>query len=133
GPHGIGKTYWCRAQGWLVWGLMAVLRGLDQNDPSREGFLRDLKFFADGVIRAVDNDGSIHAFANDPKSLQETSGTAMIALSLHESIRRGWLEKGQYASVTQKMWDFCRKHVTDDGGFEKVYVEWALPAELYVE
>ena len=31
------------------------------------------------------------------------------------------------------MWEFVKKNVTDDGGFEKVYNEWALPAELNCE
>ena len=58
---------------------------------------------------------------------------AMVALSLHESMRRGWLHRAKYADVTRRMWRFCRGHITADGGFEKVYVEWALPAELCVE
>src|SRR6185503_15072432 len=97
GPHGIGKTFWCRAQGWLIWSFIAVLRGLPDQHPMRESFLRDLKFFADGVVKTVDEDGAIHAFANDRESLQETTGTAMVAIALHESVRRGWLNGGKYA------------------------------------
>jgi rhamnogalacturonyl hydrolase YesR len=116
-----------------MWSFTAVLRGLPNDDPHRAGFLRDLDFFADGVARTVDGDGAIHAFADDPQSLPETSGTAMVAIALHESIRRGWLPREKYADVAQRMWRFCARHITDDGGFEKVYTEWALPAELYVE
>lgn len=133
GPRGLGKTYWGRAQGWLIWCFIAVLRGLPPDDPARPAFLRDLEVFADGLLRVADADGAIHAFANDPNSPQETTGTAMVALSLHESVRRGWLDGARYAAAAQKMWDFCRRHVTDDGGFEKVYYEWALPAELGVD
>jgi hypothetical protein len=133
GPHGLGKTYWCRAQGWLIWSFIAVLRGITQDHPERAGFLKDLEAFAEGLVAAVDSDGAIHAFADDPSSLQETTGTAMVALSFHESMRRGWLDRRRYSETTQRMWDFCRRHVTDDGGFEKVYYEWALPAELSVE
>lgn len=133
GAEGVGKTFWCRAQGWLMWSFIAVLRGLPAGDPTFDAFRRDLKFFADGVAKTVDEDGAIHAFANDPSSLQETSGTAMVAIALHESMRKGWLDRGKYADVTRRMWSFCRRHITNDGGFEKVYYEWALPAELYVE
>jgi rhamnogalacturonyl hydrolase YesR len=84
-------------------------------------------------VKTVDADGAIHAFANDPASPPETTGTAMVCMSLHESVRRGWLDRGKYADVTQKMWAFVKRHVTEDGGLEKVYYEWALPAELYVE
>jgi hypothetical protein len=133
GPNGIGKTFWCRAQGWLMWSFIAVLRDLPKDDPGMEGFLNDLRFFADGVVRTVDADGAIHAFANDPATPPESSGTAMVAIALHESIRRGWLDRHKFADVTQRMWQFCKKHITADGGFENVYVEWALPVELYVE
>jgi hypothetical protein len=133
GSKGLGKTFWCRAQGWLMWSFVSVLRGLPQHDSARKGLLTDLEFFADAVVRTVDADSALHAFANDPQSLPETSGTAMVAVALHESIRRGWLDADKYCSVAQRMWQFCRRHVTDDGGFEKVYYEWALPAELYVE
>jgi hypothetical protein len=61
------------------------------------------------------------------------AGTAMVAIALHESMRRGWLDRGKFADLTDRMWRFCARHITDDGGFEKVYYEWALPAELYVE
>ena len=71
--------------------------------------------------------------ANDPVSLQETTGTAMVAIALHESIRRGWLPREKYADVAQRMWRFCTRNITAHGDFEKVYYEWALPAELYVE
>jgi rhamnogalacturonyl hydrolase YesR len=133
GPRGLGKTYWCRAQGWLAWSFTAVLRGLPKDHPHRAGFLRDLEFFADGVTRVVNGDGAIYAFANDPTTLPETTGTAMVAIALHESMRRGWLPREKYVDLTQRMWRYCTRHITHDGGFEKVYVEWALPAELSVE
>src|SRR5205814_4285811 len=81
----------------------------------RESILRDLEFFAAGVVRTADADGAIHAFANDPSSLQETTGTAMVALALHASMRRGWLDHARYAETVQRMWSFCRRHITDDG------------------
>ena len=130
GPKALGKTFWGRAQGWLMWSFIAVMRGLPKDEPTMEGFVHDLKFFADGVIHTVDADGSIHAFANDPATPQETTGTAMVALALHESVRRGWLPREKYADVTQRMWRFCTKNITSDGGFEKVYTEWALPAAV---
>jgi rhamnogalacturonyl hydrolase YesR len=133
GPDGLGKTFWGRAQGWLIWCFIAGMRGLPDRHPDMAGFKKDLEFFADGLAKIVDADGSIHAFANDPDSLQETTGTAMVALALHEASRRGWLPKGKYDALARKMWAFVKKHVTPTGGFEKVYYEWALPAELYVE
>jgi len=133
GPDGIGKTFWGRAQGWLIWCFVAGMRGLAAHHPAMAGFKKDLEFFADGLAKVVDSDGAIHAFANDPETPQETTGTAMVAMSLHEAMRRGWLAKGKYEALAGRMWEFVKRHVTAEGGFEKVYTEWALPAELYVE
>src|SRR6185436_9986865 len=109
GPNGLGKTHWCRAQGWLMWSFTAVMRGLSRDNPAMAGFVRDLECFADGVKKTVDEDGAIHAFANDPASLQETTGTAMVAIALHESILRGWLDCAKYNGITQRMWNFCKR------------------------
>lgn len=133
GPEGPGKTFWGRAQGWLIWSFIAVLRGMPTDHPEFAKFKKDLEFFGEGLIKAMDSDAVIHAFADDPKTPQETTGTAMVALAFHESARRGWLPKQKYAGLSQRMWAFTKKHVTPDGGFEKVYTEWALPAELYVK
>ena len=130
---GIGKTFWGRAQGWLIWSFIAVLRGMPTDHPEFANFKKDLEFFADGLGKITDADGAIHAFADKPKTPQESTGTAMVALALHESLRRGWLPKQKYAGVPERMWAFTKKHVTADGGFEKVYTEWALPAELSVK
>jgi rhamnogalacturonyl hydrolase YesR len=40
GPRGVGKTFWCRAQGWLMWSFIAVMRGLPKDHPAMAGFLR---------------------------------------------------------------------------------------------
>src|SRR4051812_12483939 len=78
GAKGLGKTFWCRAQGWLMWSFMAVMRGLedtrgmgvspmhsrhelqahgqDAHATELSSFIGDLQFFADGVARTVDED-----------------------------------------------------------------------------
>ena len=57
GPDGLGKTYWCRAQGWLIWAIMAVLRDLPAGHPAFKGFRDDLEVFASGLAKATDADG----------------------------------------------------------------------------
>jgi rhamnogalacturonyl hydrolase YesR len=133
GPDGVGKTYWCRAQGWLMWCFISLMRDLPQSHPAFKGFRDDLEVFADGIAKVTDADGAIHAEANKPDTLAETTGTAMVCLSLHESVRRGWLKGESYNPLIQRMWHYVKKYVNDDGGFEKVYYEWALPAEMSVE
>jgi rhamnogalacturonyl hydrolase YesR len=132
GPEGLGRTFWCRAQGWIMWSFIAVLRGMPAGHPELARFKSDLAFLADGLARVTDADGAIHAFADDTLSPQETTGTAMVALALHESVRHGWLPHDRHVGSARRMWDFIKRHVTPDGGLEKVYNQWALPAEQLV-
>jgi rhamnogalacturonyl hydrolase YesR len=127
-PDRIGSTYWCRASGWLMWSFVGVMRFLPPNHPAMAGFKRDLKFFAAGVVKALGPQGCIHGYANDHSSPPESTGTAMCVISIHEAVRNGWIPN-EYGDAMNRMWQFCKKNVTDKGAFESVYYEWAMPAE----
>jgi rhamnogalacturonyl hydrolase YesR len=125
---GIGKTYWSRATGWLLWSMTGVLRHLSPEHPAFAVFVADLKRFADGIARHQDTSGGIHLYVDDPKSPLEMSGSAMCAMALHESVRKGWLPNS-YAPMTDRFWSFVKKNIGDDGKLHSVYTGWALPAE----
>ena len=91
GPDGTGVTYWTRATGWLLWSITGVLRYLPPAHPDFARFTEDLRGLAEGIARAQDPSGALHLFTNDPASPLETTGTAMVAMGLHEAVRKGWL------------------------------------------
>ena len=53
-PSGLGKSYWTRASGWLLWGITGVLRHLPAGDPEFRGFAADLNRLASGIARVQD-------------------------------------------------------------------------------
>lgn len=124
----VGKTYWTRASGWLLWAITAMLRRLDPRHPAFNGFTSDLRVLADGLSRAQDSNGGFHILLDDPSTPLEASGSTMFALGVHESVRLGWLP-GSYGSMAGKAWEFVTANLTNDGVLRNTYFLWALPAE----
>ncbi len=126
--EGLGRTYWTRASGWLLWAITGVLRHLPAADPEHQRFVGDLRVLADGIVRAQDPSGALHLFIDEPASPLETTGTAMSAMGLHEAVRRGWLE-ARFAPAAQKAWEYVKTKITPDGKIVDAYTGWAVPAE----
>ncbi len=125
---GVGKSYWTRASGWLLWSITGVLRRLPPTDPRFAGFVADLRVLADGVARVQDASGGLRVFLNDPQSPLETTGTAMYAMGVHESVRKGWLPQS-YMATAGRAWNYVAQHVSADGKIRGAYTPWAVPAE----
>jgi rhamnogalacturonyl hydrolase YesR len=124
----LGNTYWTRASGWLIWAVTGVLRHLPRSDASRPGFLDDLSRLASGMAKVQDAEGGFHVLLDEPKTPLETTGTAMYAAGLHESMRRGWLPE-EFRGSVERAWQFVNQNLTDDGRIRNAYTGWALPAE----
>ena len=118
-----GNTYWTRASGWLLWSITALLRRLDTRD-----FLPDLKRLVDGMLRVQTANGGFHVLLNDASTPLDSTGPAMFALGVHESVRRGWLPS-TYRAAANSAWNFVKANLTDDGVLRNTYYVWALPAE----
>jgi len=125
---GVGKTYWTRASGWLLWAITAMLRRLDPKHPAFMGFASDLRLLVDGISRVQAPDGGFHVLLDDPSTPLDSSGPAMFALGVHESVRRGWLPD-RHGPGAEKAWGFVTANLTDDGVLRNTYSLWALPAE----
>ena len=125
---GLGKTYWTRATGWLLWSITGVLRHLPENDPAFPGFLADLQTLGTGIARHQDSTGALHVLVDDPGTPLETTGTAMCALGLHESVRKGWLPDS-FRPTIDHAWTFVQGNIGLDGKIRRVYTGWAVTAE----
>jgi rhamnogalacturonyl hydrolase YesR len=125
---GVGKTYWTRASGWLLWAITGMLRRLDPKHPAFTGFTTDLRRLVEGMTRVQASSGGFHVLLDDPSTPLDTTGPAMFALGVHESVRRGWLP-ASYGAASEKAWEFVKAHLTDEGVLKNTYYLWALPAE----
>jgi rhamnogalacturonyl hydrolase YesR len=125
---GLGKTCWTRASGWLLWAIISVLRHLPPDAPEKTGFIQDLKYIASGLQRIQDSSGGFHVLLDEPSTPLETTGTVMVATSLHESIQKGWLPDSLNGMVS-RAWQFAKNRITNDGRILQAYTGWAVPAE----
>jgi rhamnogalacturonyl hydrolase YesR len=125
---GVGKTYWTRASGWLLWSMTAMLRRLDPKHAAFAGFTADLQRLVDGMIRVQEPGGGFHVLLDDPSTPLDATGPAMFAWGVHESVRRGWLP-ASYGAAAEKAWEFVQANLTADGALRHTYWAWALPAE----
>jgi rhamnogalacturonyl hydrolase YesR len=125
---GVGKTFWTRASGWLLWAITSMLRRLDPKHPAFEGFRSDLRTLVDGMKRVQESNGGFHVLLDDPSTPLDATGPAMFALGVHESVRQGWLPVG-YRPASEKAWEFVKANLTEDGVLRNTYYVWALPAE----
>ncbi|MFN7996346.1 MAG: glycoside hydrolase family 88 protein [Bryobacteraceae bacterium] len=126
--EGVGKSYWTRATGWLLWAIVGMLRYLPPEDPRFAGFAADLGVLAQGIARVQDPGGGLHVFLNDAASPLETTGTAMCAMGLHEALRKRWLP-GSLRATVDRAWHFVQNNVSPHGEIRNAYTLWALPAE----
>ena len=126
--EGIGKTYWTRASGWLLWSITGVLRFLPPSHPEFQRLVADLQLLAGGMARSQDASGGLRVYLDDPASPLETTGAAMCATGLHESVRRGWLPES-FRPVAARAWRHVTANLTEDGDIRGVYTGWAVPAE----
>ncbi len=125
---GLGKTYWTRATGWLLWATTSVLRKLPPAHPQAAAFRQDLELLARGIAGVQDSSGGLHVLLDDPTTPLETTGTAMCAMGLHEAVRRGWLGVS-YSDTITRAWNFVKGNITVEGNIVRAYTGWAVPAE----
>jgi len=123
-----GKTYWCRASGWMVYTLTALLRHLPENHPDYNYFMDIYQQIVDGLAQYQGPNGGLRVWVNDPASPEEVTSTAMTAGCIREAIDRGWLPES-YDKYVQKAWRFILSCVSEDGKIRNAYTGWAIPAE----
>ncbi|MFC2126196.1 glycoside hydrolase family 88 protein [Bacteroidota bacterium] len=123
-----GKTYWTRAQGWLLWSLTGLLKYIPQNYPGYDLYIQSMEKHIGALMKYQGKKGGLHVWVDDPDSPEEVTGIAMSIASIKCAIRAGWL-KNDYSELIEKGWDFIKKSVDRDGKIHNVYTGWARPAE----
>lgn len=111
------KVFWGRGNGWVLGGLVEILRELPAKDKYRP-FYQDL--FVKLATRVADlqnPDGFWHASMLDPASYPspETSCSGFFVYALLYGINEGLLPREQFLPVAQKGWDALLSAVEEDG------------------
>lgn len=112
------KVFWGRGNGWVIGGLVAMLKTLPKTDKKYRPFYENL--FKEMCIRLADlqsEDGFWHASLLDPASYPspETSATGFIMYGLAYAVNEGFVPAETYMPVIKKGWEALVSSVDTNG------------------
>ena len=113
--HCSDPAYWGGGNGWTAASLARVIRALPPERAADRaklaGFLREL---IDGCIAHQCASGLFCNVVDDPRSFEETNLAQMLAYSIYESVRGGWLP-ADYLPAADRMRTAARARVDENG------------------
>jgi rhamnogalacturonyl hydrolase YesR len=111
------KIFWSRGNGWVMGGIVRVLKQLPAGSPLRPKYIALLKEMAAATAAVQGTDGLWRPGLLDPGSypLPEVSGSAFITYSLAYGVNEGILDRKTYSPIVHKAWAGLLTHVYADG------------------
>ncbi len=111
------KIFWGRGNGWVMGGLVAILKDLPMDHKYRPFYETLFKEMAAKVASCQDQNGSWHASMLDHESYpdEETSSSAFFCYALSYGLNSGLLDKSTYSPKVKKAWQALVKNVFADG------------------
>lgn len=111
------KVFWGRGNGWVLGGLVEILRELPKGDKHRP-FYEDLFIkLSTRVAQLQHPDGFWHASMLDPQAYPspETSCSGFFVYGLAYGINEGLLPRDQFLAIAEKGWKALLSAVEEDG------------------
>jgi rhamnogalacturonyl hydrolase YesR len=123
------KLFWSRGNGWVMGGIVRVLKELPKNSPLRPKYEAQLKSMAAEAVSIRRDDGlwSAGLLDNADYTLPEVSGSAFITYALAYGVNEKILDKKTYWPVVEKAWDSMLTHVYADGRLGAIQPVGAAP------
>jgi unsaturated rhamnogalacturonyl hydrolase len=111
------KVFWSRGNGWVMGGIVRVLKELPTDSPLRPKFVAQLKGMAAEMVSIQGSDGLWRPGLLDAGSypLPEISGSAFITYALAYGVNEGILDRSTYWPAVEKAWTGMLSHVYADG------------------
>lgn len=124
------KMFWSRGNGWVMGGLVRILKYLPQDDPARAMYIRQLKEMAARMAQLQGPDGLWRAGLLDPGDYDEPeiSGSALITYAMAAGVNAGYLDGKIYRPVIARAWAGMLHHVYADGRLGCIQQTGAEPA-----
>ena len=120
-----GKNiFWSRGNGWVLGGLVRMLKELPANYPERPLYVNLYKEMTARIVSLQQPDGLWRASLLDPNSYPggEVSGSGFDCYAIAWGIKNGILDKTIYQPVVEKAWIALTKCVNKEGR-----VGWVQP------
>jgi len=111
------KIFWSRGNGWVMGGIVRVLKVLPADSPLRPKYIALLKEMAAEMVSIQGADGLWRPGLLDAGSypLPEISGSAFITYALAYAVNQGILDRAAYWPAVEKAWTGMLNHVYADG------------------
>jgi len=111
------KVFWGRGNGWVMGGLVKILKELPDSDPSRKFYDNLLIEMSERISGLQNKDGYWHASLLDPEAFPnpETSSSGFFVYALAYGINSGLLDRSKYLPVVSRGWKALEKAVYPDG------------------
>jgi unsaturated rhamnogalacturonyl hydrolase len=111
------KLFWSRGNGWVMAGLVGILKTLDKHDPKRGYYERLFRDMAARLVMLQKADGYWPASLLDqgPATPPETSGTAFYTYAFAWGIEAGLLDRARYEPAAVRGWHALTRAVQPDG------------------
>jgi rhamnogalacturonyl hydrolase YesR len=109
--------FWSRGNGWVMGGIVRVLKELPANSPLRPKYVALLKEMAAEMLSLQGKDGLWRPGLLDADAypLPEISGSAFITYAMAYGVSEGVLDRATYWPAVEKAWAGMLTHVYTDG------------------
>src|ERR1035437_2952219 len=123
------KLFWSRGNGWVMGGIVRVLKQLPKDSPLRPKYVKLLKEMSAEALAIQGNDGLWRPglLEADSYPLPEVSGSAFITYALAYGVNEKILDKKTYWPAVQKAWAGILTHVYADGRLGAIQPVGAAP------
>lgn len=129
------KVFWGRGNGWVMGGLVRVLRLLPAGHPARARLVQQFHEMADKIVTCQQADGFWRASLLDPAAfpMQETSGTGFYCYALAWGVNEGLLDRARFEPAVRRAWAALTSCLTPAGKLTHVQPVGATPVTFAAE
>jgi unsaturated rhamnogalacturonyl hydrolase len=111
------KVFWSRGNGWVVGGIVGVLKSMPEDYSGRKFYEDILRKMATRLLEIQSPEGFWYSslLDKDEFNIKETSGTAFYCYALAWGVNNGLLEKDKFLTPILKAWKTLVDAVETDG------------------
>ena len=111
------KLFWGRGNGWVLAGLVDVIRVLPEKDPARVRYIQLYREMAARIAGLQQADGLWRTGLLDPDAytLPEVSGSAFFTYAFAWGVNEDILDRATYAPIAEHAWAGMLHHIYADG------------------
>jgi rhamnogalacturonyl hydrolase YesR len=123
--------FWSRGNGWVMAGLVRVMKEMPSDYPSRQKYVAQFQEMAAEIASIQGSDGLWRPGLLNASAypLPENSGSAFYVYALAYGVRTGILDRAKYLPVIEKAWAGLVSHIYEDGRLGCIQPIGAAPGD----